>query len=105
VLMEAQLCGLAAVSTAISAIPELLVDGVNGKLVPQRNPDALADALQIVITDPALRDAMGRKGNEIVRRDFSFYRGMKDLAHRFGVSDPLAGDGSPNSDIHQPAAQ
>lgn len=87
VLMEAQLCGLAAVSTAISAIPELINDGVNGLLVEQRDPDALATALQSLITDPKRRAEMGRQGNEIVRRDFSFYRGMKDLAHRFGVSD------------------
>lgn len=86
VLMEAQLCGLAAVSTAISAIPELIEDGVNGKLVPERDLDALASALEALITDPRLRETMGRKGNEIVRRDFSFYRGMKDLAERFGVN-------------------
>jgi glycosyltransferase involved in cell wall biosynthesis len=88
VLMEAQLCGLAAVSTAISAIPELIVDGVNGKLVPQRDPDALAEALEAVIVDPELRTKMGQKGNEIVRRDFSFYSGMKDLAARFGIVEP-----------------
>jgi len=88
VLMEAQLCGLAAVSTAISAIPELIEDGVNGKLVPERDPDALAVALEVMITDARLRETMGRKGKEIVRRDFSFYRGMKDLAERFGVNSP-----------------
>ncbi|WP_430475274.1 glycosyltransferase family 4 protein [Thalassospira lucentensis] len=103
VLMEAQLCGLAAVSTAISAIPELIEDGVNGKLVGQRDPDALAHALEVMISDPAKRADMGRKGNEIVRRDFSFYRGMKELAHRFGVSD----QNTENKDatIQQPAAE
>ncbi|MEQ9346436.1 MAG: glycosyltransferase family 4 protein [Thalassospira sp.] len=103
VLMEAQLCGLAAVSTAISAIPELIEDGVNGKLVGQRDPDALAHALEVMISDPAKRADMGRKGNEIVRRDFSFYRGMKELAHRFGVSD----QNTKNNDgtIQQPAAE
>ncbi len=103
VLMEAQLCGLAAVSTAISAIPELIEDGVNGKLVGQRDPDALAHALEVMISDPAKRADMGRKGNEIVRRDFSFYRGMKELAHRFGVSD----QNTENKDAttQQPAAE
>ena len=102
VLMEAQLCGLSAVSTAISAIPELIEDGVNGKLVPERDPDALAKALEAMITDPGLRDSMGRKGSEIVRRDFSFYRGMKHLAERFGVEK------QPNAEVaptKQPAAQ
>lgn len=106
VLMEAQLCGLAAVSTSISAIPELLVDGVNGKLVPERDPDALAKALELVISDPALRHEMGRKGNEIVRRDFSFYRGMKELAHRFGVGDqPDQDRNGQDGIISQPATR
>ncbi|MBX2830654.1 MAG: glycosyltransferase family 4 protein [Rhodospirillales bacterium] len=103
VLMEAQLCGLAAVSTAISAIPELIVDGVNGKLVAQRDPDALAHALEKMIVDPALRSDMGRKGNEIVRRDFSFYRGMKELAQRFGVTNQNKEEKS--GTIQQPAAE
>ncbi|MCC9622679.1 glycosyltransferase family 4 protein [Thalassospira sp. MA62] len=85
VLMEAQLCGLAAVSTEISAIPELISDGVNGLLVPQRDPVALAKALEHSITNPKERLKMGVEGNEIVRQKFSFYRGMKDLAQRFGV--------------------
>jgi len=102
VLMEAQLCGLAAVSTAISAIPELIEDGVNGKLVGQRDPDALAHALELMIADPALRSDMGRKGNEIVRRDFSFYRGMKELAQRFGVANQ---NKEKDSTIQQPAAE
>lgn len=99
VLMEAQLCGLAAVSTAISAIPELIEDGVNGKLVPERDSGTLAKALKALITDPGLRDSMGRKGSEIVRRDFSFYRGMKDLAERFGV------DKQPDTDVANPTKQ
>tara|TARA_R110001592_G_scaffold67203_3_gene206098 strand:+ start:876 stop:2156 length:1281 start_codon:yes stop_codon:yes gene_type:complete len=104
VLMEAQLCGLAAVSTAISAIPELIEDGVNGLLVPQRNPDELAKALQTMISNPKQRDEMGRKGNEIVRRDFSFYSGMKDLAHRFGVTD-VNPENISSSHSQKPAAE
>ena len=61
---------------------------MNGKLVPERDPASLAVALEAMIVDPKLREDMGRKGNEIVRRDFSFYRGMKDLAERFGVVQP-----------------
>ncbi len=100
VLMEAQLCGLAAVSTAISAIPELITDGLNGKLVPERDPKSLSLAMAELIANPALRDQMGRKGNEIVRRDFSFYTGMTELAYRFGVDAPVAGTAA-----QQPAAE
>jgi glycosyltransferase involved in cell wall biosynthesis len=98
--MEAQLCGLAAVSTAISAIPELITDGLNGKLVPERDPKSLSLAMAELIVDPALRDQMGRKGNEIVRRDFSFYTGMKELARRFGADRAFD-----TSTLEQPAAE
>jgi glycosyltransferase involved in cell wall biosynthesis len=103
VLMEAQLCGLAAVSTAISAIPELITDGINGKLVPERDPDGLATALETMIVDPALRETMGRKGSEIVRRDFSFDHGMKELAARFGAL--AQSDEQAASSAKQPAAE
>ncbi|MFH1804503.1 MAG: glycosyltransferase family 4 protein [Pseudomonadota bacterium] len=87
VLMEAQLCGLPVVSTAISAIPELIRDQVNGLLVPQRDPAAFATAMVTMIADPTLRKRMGQAGNDIVRRDFSFHSGMKELAHRFGIAE------------------
>ncbi|MEQ5774369.1 glycosyltransferase family 4 protein [Thalassospira sp. NFXS8] len=87
VLMEAQLCGLAAISTNISAIPELIEDGVNGRLVPERNPDILSVALAEMIADPESRTKMGTAGNEIVRRDFSFHAGMRELGYRFGLAD------------------
>ncbi|WP_033069522.1 glycosyltransferase family 4 protein [Thalassospira australica] len=103
VLMEAQLCGLSAVSTAISAIPELIEDGVNGKLVPERDPAALSAALETMISNPKVRNEMGRKGNEIVRRDFSFHRGMKDLAVRFGA--PSSPNAEENSTAQQSAAE
>jgi hypothetical protein len=49
---------------------------------------------------------MGRKGKEIVRRDFSFYRGMKELAHRFGVGDqPDQDRNGQDGIISQPATR
>jgi glycosyltransferase involved in cell wall biosynthesis len=62
VLMEAMAAGLAVVTTQIAGIPELVQDGVNGRLVPPGNRPALAQALREVLTDPARGAAMGRAG-------------------------------------------
>ena len=62
VLAEAMAMGIPIVSTAISGIPELVDDGVDGLLVPQRNSAALAAALARLLSDPGLRTRLGAAG-------------------------------------------
>jgi glycosyltransferase involved in cell wall biosynthesis len=90
VLMEAQCQGLACIATRVSAIPELLEDGVNGVLVPERDVVALAGAIERLVRDPQRRAAMGRAGNERVRARFSFERGIDRLVARFDEVDGRA---------------
>jgi len=69
-LMEAMACGLPVVSTHVSGIPELVRDGKTGLCVPQRDADALANALARLIKDPQLRDRLGRGAREIIVEQF-----------------------------------
>jgi glycosyltransferase involved in cell wall biosynthesis len=62
VLAEAMAMGVPVVSTRISGIPELIDNGVNGLLVESRDPEALANALQRVLTDAALRARLAEAG-------------------------------------------
>ncbi|MEW6404341.1 MAG: glycosyltransferase, partial [Chloroflexota bacterium] len=62
VLKEAMACGLPVVASFISGIPELVDHEHSGLLVPPRNASALADALQRLNNDPALRHSMGQNG-------------------------------------------
>jgi glycosyltransferase involved in cell wall biosynthesis len=62
VLAEAMAMGVPVVSTRISGIPELIDHGVNGLLVESRDPDALANALERVLTDAALRARLAEAG-------------------------------------------
>jgi glycosyltransferase involved in cell wall biosynthesis len=89
VLMEAQSQGLACLSTRISAIPELIVDGDTGLLVPPDNPGALASALERLIRSPALRSRLGAAGMRRVRTGFSHERNIERLATRFGLESEL----------------
>jgi glycosyltransferase involved in cell wall biosynthesis len=55
VLVESMAMGVPVVATKISAIPELVVDGAHGLLVPSKDPAALAHGLTRILTDTALR--------------------------------------------------
>ena len=82
VLAEAMAMGVPVVSTAISGIPEMIDDGVHGLLVQPRNPGALADALQRVLTEPALYEALARAGRERICERFDSRRttlALRDL--------------------------
>ncbi len=80
VLMEAQSQGLPCLSTAVSAIPELIEDGVTGRLVPPGDREALRAALAEMIRDPALRARLGAAGYRRVRGSFSMEAGIARIA-------------------------
>lgn len=89
-LMEAIACGLPVVSTTVSGIPELVDSGVNGILVPPRDPVALAEALERLARDPELRARMGRCGREKVLREFSLAANAERLSGLFAGTTPAS---------------
>lgn len=74
VLAEAMAAEVPVVSTPISGIPELVQDGVDGLLVPQRDAVALAAALERLLSDPALRSRLGRAGRQKIIRVFDSHK-------------------------------
>lgn len=61
---------LPVVTTPIAGVPELVVDGLDGILVPPGNSTLLADGLRRVLTDPELRDRCAKNGQAVVLREF-----------------------------------
>jgi len=59
--IQAMACGVPVVSTLSGAIPEYVPDGEAGILVPERNPEALAEAIQRLLDDNELRTKLGRQ--------------------------------------------
>ncbi|HWM10459.1 MAG TPA: glycosyltransferase, partial [Solirubrobacteraceae bacterium] len=83
VLVEAMAAGAPVVATAVSGIPELVEDDVNGLLVDPEQPEALADALVRLHEDPALAARLRAAGRETVRERFDGERLARDLAGLF----------------------
>lgn len=71
VLIEAASCGRPVVTTDMPGCREIVHDGVNGFLVPARNADAVAEALEEMIRSPGLRQQFGVAGRKLVERDFA----------------------------------
>ncbi len=84
-ILEAMQLGLAVVSTPVAGIPEAVEDGVCGLLVPERDPRALADAIERLLDNETLRDRLGEHARAKVRERFDLTENVSRLARAFGV--------------------
>jgi len=88
VLMEAQSQRLACLSTDISGIPELIEHAQTGWLVPQKDSQALSEALLKLMTEPELRDGLAEAGLKRVHAHFSLERGIDQLVEKLSATVP-----------------
>ncbi len=83
-LLEAMSCGLPVVATRVGGNPELVDEGVTGRLVPAGDAEAMAAALRDYIHDPGQRAAHGAAARRRVEQRFSLaamvdaYQGVYD---------------------------
>ncbi|MDP9444909.1 MAG: glycosyltransferase family 4 protein [Actinomycetota bacterium] len=85
VLLEAMALGTPCVSTPVTGIPEVIRDGETGLLVPERDPGALAGALDRLLDDPELRCRLAAAARSRVERDFDVRRSARQLRRMFGL--------------------
>jgi glycosyltransferase involved in cell wall biosynthesis len=88
VLMEAQSQRLACIATGVSAIPELIVHGETGLLIPAGDVDALSQAMSRLITRPELRARLAAAGERRVRGAFDSAFGLDRLASLLRAKAP-----------------
>ncbi len=74
VLIEAASCGRPIVTTDAPGCREIVLDGVNGFLVPLRDATAVAEALKELLDSSDLRRKMGARGRALVEKEFSLDR-------------------------------
>ncbi|MFO0877265.1 MAG: glycosyltransferase [Gemmataceae bacterium] len=71
-VLEAQAAGVPVVATSVGGTPEVIQNGVTGLLVPPAQPAQLADQLVALLNAKETRSAMGARGAQRVREDFTF---------------------------------
>jgi glycosyltransferase involved in cell wall biosynthesis len=71
-LLEGMACGAATIATAVASLPEVVIDGVTGFVVPPRDPARLRSALVSLLEQPALAARMGEAGRLRVLSCFSW---------------------------------
>lgn len=71
VLIEADACARAVVTTDVPGCRDAIEPGKSGLLVPVKDSVALADAIQCLIEDPELCQKMGQAGRALAEREFS----------------------------------
>jgi glycosyltransferase involved in cell wall biosynthesis len=77
--LEALASGTPVVASRVGGLPQTIDDGVTGLLVPERDPSALARAIETIIEHPDWARSLGRQARLTVIRDFGWAR----VAERF----------------------
>ncbi|MDQ3349466.1 MAG: glycosyltransferase [Acidobacteriota bacterium] len=85
VLLEAMALGTPCVSTDVTGIPEVLHHEETGLLVAQRDPHALADALERLLTDVALSVRLAEQARQLIAGDFDIHRNAARMRQAIGV--------------------
>lgn len=64
-IMEAMAAGLPIITTLVGALPEAVISGETGLVVPPDDPPALANAIRLLAADPDLRMQLGDRAREM----------------------------------------
>ncbi len=90
-ILEAMASGLPVLATAVGGNPELVVEDETGRLVPRDDPEAMAHALDDLLSDPSRMARMGQAGRARVEERFSIeamvakYLALYDQLNNKGV--------------------
>ena len=76
-VLEAMALGLAVVCTRCGGMEEVVEDGVNGLLVPVRDPLLMANAIKQLVSDADLRRKLGANARETIRKSFTLERQVR----------------------------
>jgi glycosyltransferase involved in cell wall biosynthesis len=90
VAIEALLSGVPVVTTNVGGLPDIIQEGVSGKLVPPRNPQAIAAAMLDSLQNRAEARRLTIKGQEMARHLFDVERTSREVAEIYETLKPKA---------------
>ncbi len=91
VIMEAMAASLPVISTPVAGVPEMVIDGKTGFLVPERDPDSLAARLLQLLLNPGEAASMGAAGRSLCEERFAAERttaALRDVLATCGAFQP-----------------
>jgi len=78
-IIEASASGMPILSTTHCDIPEVVINAESGYLVPERNVDALAEKLELLISNSGMWEQMGQKGREHIEKNYNIMTQVQRL--------------------------
>lgn len=85
VLAEAAACGRAAITTDVPGCRAAIIPDKTGLLVKVKDPLSLVDAIQKLLTDPALRHSMGLEGRKLAENEFNIAKIVDEHTKIYGM--------------------
>jgi glycosyltransferase involved in cell wall biosynthesis len=73
-IMEASAAALPVIATIHAGIPDVVLDGITGILVPEKDIDKMADAMRLILSNKTLARSMGEAGRERIQSNFTMER-------------------------------
>jgi colanic acid/amylovoran biosynthesis glycosyltransferase len=82
-LMEALACELPVISTNITGIPELVIHGKTGILIPPKDEVAIVDAITFIKNNPAIAKKYGKAGRSYIESEYNLQKNVGKLIDLF----------------------
>lgn len=78
-IIEAGACGKPVVVSNAGGLPEVVENGVTGYVVPKKDPESAADAIEKLVVDKSLREKMGEAGRERVMKLYKWENNLQQM--------------------------
>ncbi|MDX4036281.1 glycosyltransferase [Aliarcobacter skirrowii] len=78
-VIESSACGKPVIVSNVGGLPEVVEDGVSGFVVPPRDPQKTAEAIEKLVLYKSLREQIGRNGRERVKRLYNWDENVEQM--------------------------
>ena len=78
-VLEASACGKPVIVSNVGGLPEVVVDGETGFIVPPQDPEKAADAMEVLVVDVALREKIGAAGRYFVQANYNWDENVRQM--------------------------